>query len=325
MGHEILLFNRDFPEFTTADGMACITGDVRNFEDFGPRIRSMAPETVLVDMFHFSTRDASRIVRTLKGVAERMVVISGTDVYRAYGRLFGLEPGPLEAVPLTEDAPLRSRLFPGMETTDKLAVETAVMADPEMPGTILRLPPVYGPRSMMHRVYFYLKRMDDNRPFILLSRYLAAWQWTHGYVEDVARAIALACTDGRANGRVYNTGEPAPVSMLGWLRRIGKSAGWNGEIIICPHSHLAEVSPFALMGINTAQDVTVDSTRIRQELGYSETVDPDEALVRTIAWERSNPIPARLMGPEWFDYDAEDRLALEIRNTAHDARTENYH
>lgn len=325
LGHEIILFSRDASYFNGIDRIIHIAGDLRNFERFRPRLADLGPEVVLEDMFHFSTLDADRVIRTLKGIAQRIVAVSGTDVYLAYGRLFLLEPGPVEPVPVTEDSPLRKRMFPGMRGYDKLVVEPAIMGDADMPGTILRLPPVYGPRSLMHRIYFYLKRMDDNRPFILLSRYLAAWQWSHGYVENMAQAISLACVDEKACGRIYNVGDPDPVSMIGWVKKIGDAAGWKGEIVIAPHNRLAEIGPFALMGINTAQDATVDSSRIRSELGYSEEVDLDEALSRTIAWERSNPISPRLMGPAFFDYETENRLADEIFGAGIHNRDETYH
>ena len=48
----------------------------------------------------------------------------------------------------------------------------------------------------------------------------------------------------------------------------------------------------------------IDSGRIRQELGYSEALPLEEALRRTIAWERANP-PAQI-DPAHFDYAAED-------------------
>ena len=89
------------------------------------------------------------------GRAGRIVVLSSGDVYRAYGRFVGSEPGPLEPTPLNEDAPLRERLFPYRESApstedlnywyDKILVERAVLSRSELPGTVLRLPKVYGP------------------------------------------------------------------------------------------------------------------------------------------------------------------------------------
>ncbi|HYB01642.1 MAG TPA: hypothetical protein VED37_15595, partial [Ktedonobacteraceae bacterium] len=56
--------------------------------------------------------------------------------------------------------------------------------------------------------------------------------------------------------------------------------------------------------INAEQDIVVDSSRIRKELGYRERIDVEEALRRTIAWERANP--PKEIKPSEFDYDMED-------------------
>ena len=42
---------------------------------------------------------------------------------------------------------------------------------------------------------------------------------------------------------------------------------------------------------NLAQHWDADSTRIREELGYREIVPLDEAIRRTLAWERANRQP----------------------------------
>ncbi|MFO7965333.1 MAG: NAD-dependent epimerase/dehydratase family protein [Desulfobacterales bacterium] len=315
MGHDLILFNREAPTFQEKKGPVRITSELKEIEYYRPQIRDLAPEVVLVDMFHFSASDARRVSRTVKGISRRIVVLSGTDVYLLYGRLYGIEPGPVQPVPAAENAPLRTINFPGLGEYDKLNMEPVILADQEMPGTVIRLPPVYGPRSLMHRLFFYLKRMDDRRPHILLSRQLSAWQWTHGYVENVAHAVALACIDERASGRIYNVGDPNPISMAAWVEIIGKAAGWDGDIIIFPRRQVLEISPFATAFINTDQDAVVDSSRIRSELNYAEPVDFEQAVAKTIAWERSHPIPPQLMGPGFFDYDAEDRLVADFRKS----------
>jgi hypothetical protein len=63
---------------------------------------------------------------------------------------------------------------------------------------------------------------------------------------------------------------------------------------------------------NNAQEWVMSSTRIREELGYSEPVDSGNAIERTIAWERANP-PVVIAGT--FDYAAEDK-ALEANRFA---------
>jgi len=320
MGHKIALFHRGQTQADLPRGVEHILGARRYLPEFTGEFQSLAPQVVL-DMFPLSEQDARTVMSTFKGIAQRVVAISSQDVYRAYGKLIGLESGPAEPVPLTEDAPLRQKLYPyrgecprsqedprrWLDDYDKVLVERTVMGDPGLPGTILRLPMVYGPRDRQHRLFEYLTRMDDQRPAILLDEGLSKWRWTRGYVENIAAAIALAVTDERASGHVFNVGETEALTTAEWIRMMGQIAGWCGQVIIVPQdllpAHLAT-------GINTDQHLVTDSSRIRRELGYHESVPRDKALGRAIAWERAHP--PREIDPKQFDYVAEDALWAEL-------------
>jgi nucleoside-diphosphate-sugar epimerase len=181
------------------------------------------------------------------------------------------------------------------------------MGDAALRGTVLRLPAVYGPGDRQHRLFEYLKRMDDGRPFILLGECESRWRWTHGYVENVADAVALAVTDERAAGRVYNVGEEDALTRSEWVGAIGRAAGWGGRVLEVPEGEL----PAHLKGpAGYEHDLDVDTKRIREELGYREKVAREEALLKTIAWERANP-PAEV-NPEQFDYAAEDAVIQRL-------------
>jgi hypothetical protein len=66
--------------------------------------------------------------------------------------------------------------------------------------------------------------------------------------------------------------------------------------------------------VDHSQDFVADTGRIRRELGYQETVPRDEALRRTVEWERANP--PETVDPVRFDYAAEDAaLATLERRT----------
>ncbi len=182
------------------------------------------------------------------------------------------------------------------------------MNNENLPGTILRLPMVYGPGDYQHRLFSYLKRMDDKRLAILLDEAEAQWRWTHGYVENVADAIALAVTDGRSAGEIYNVGEPFTFTMAEWIALIGKITGWQGRVVTVPHGRLPEPLRW---DINAEQDLVVDSSRIRRELGYKERVDVEEALRKTVVWERIHP--PKEIDPKDYDYVAEDTF-LNARN-----------
>ncbi len=317
MGHEIALFHRGLTDGGLPADVRHIQGDRERLLEFAGELRRFAPEIVL-DMIPFTEGDATSLMDVFADVARRVVAISSQDVYRAYGRLIGLEPGPIEPAPLTEKSPLRQKLYPYRERVDenhrlyhydKILVEQLFMGNPGIPGTILRYPMVYGPRDRQHRLFPYLKRMEDGRRAILLEEGMAAWRWTRGYVENVAEAVALAVTDERASGRIYNVGEEEALSESEWVRAIGQAAGWRGEVVVMPEGWMPE---HLVADMNTAQHLVVDTGRIRKELGYREVVSRAEALRRTVSWERANP--PKEADPNSFDYAAEDDSLQQWEN-----------
>lgn len=189
MGHEITVFHRGQTKSDLPPGVNYFLGERHNLSDMSTEFKRLAPQVVL-DIIPLTEQDAQAVISTFKGVARRVVAISSGDVYRAYGVFISIEPGSIEPVPLSEDAPLRQTLYPYRNQSEgqgdlrydyeKILVERVVMGDSDLPGTILRLPMVYGRRDTKHRLFSYLKRMDDNRPAILLSEDLANWRWTKG-------------------------------------------------------------------------------------------------------------------------------------------------
>ena len=100
---------------------------------------------------------------------------------------------------------------------------------------------------------------------------LAGWRTTRGYVEDIAAGIGLAVTDPRAAGRIYNVGEAQALPEVEWVRAIARAAGWAGEVQVLPG---AALPAFLRADMDTRQDLVADTGRIRPELGYRETLDP---------------------------------------------------
>ena len=310
MGHSVTVFHRGVTEADLPAEVRHIHGDRNRLADFASQFKRLAPD-VVVDMFALSEQDACDVVETLRGIVHRVVAISSQDVYRAYGTLHGTEPGPIEPVPLSEDAPLRDNLHPyrdrgmGLDDYDKILVERAVMGSPDLPGTILRLPMVYGPGDQQHRLYLELKHMEDTRRYILLEDSMARWRWTREYVANVAHAIALATTSEGAAGRIYNVGEAEALTHHEWVQAIGRAAGWKGEVVVVPKERWPRKA-----SENYHQHLAADTSRIRKELGYEEPVPRDDGLRATIAWERAQP-PRK--GDLKALYAAEDALLAELR------------
>jgi nucleoside-diphosphate-sugar epimerase len=290
-GHEVAVFHRGQSRADLPDSVRQIKGDRNRLADHRETFRHFGPD-VVVDMIAYTEDDARGLVATFRGLARRVVVISSGDVYLAYGRVTRTEPGPIEPTPLAEDSPLRSVLFPYRDQAqgpddflysyDKIPVERAAMAEPGLPASVLRLPMTYGPGDPFRRLSAYLKRMDDGRPIIRLDEALARWKCPRGYVEDVATAIALAIEDDRATGRIYNVAEQLALTEADWVRRVGESVGWRGRVETVPVGRIP-------VPLDLRQSLDMSSGRIRQELGFAESISIAKALERTISWERANP------------------------------------
>jgi len=175
-------------------------------------------------------------------------------------------------------------------------------------ATILRLPMVYGPGDHLRRIFPIVKRIEDRRPAILYSEAVAAWRSPRGYVENVAAAIALAATSSQAAGRIYNVAEQKSFSELEWAQKIADRMDWQGRFVILPRERTPEN---LLTPGNFAQHWVASSERIRRELGYEELVKTDEAIRRTIEWERRvSPLETSL---STLDYAAEDSALAKLR------------
>lgn len=305
-GHDIAIFNRGLsdPEKLPA-GLVTIAGDRVRLGDYRREFDAFSPDVVL-DMFPFTERDAQLVMETFSGITGRVVAVSSCDVYRAFGKVNGIETGPIEEGLLTEDSPLCEKRYPfrgridHRHDYDKVLVEQVVMNHPELPGSVIRLPMVYGPGDYQHRPYPYLQHMLDGRRTILLEEEFSNWRWTRGYVEDIAHAIGLVTTDQRASGRIYHVGEDTFLTLKEWVIRIAQAVDWNGEIVTIPARELPESMRIQ---IDSRQHIHLDTSRIRSELGYRELCSTDEAMRRTIEWERAHP-PEKVPGQA--EYELED-------------------
>ncbi|MBW4685727.1 MAG: NAD-dependent epimerase/dehydratase family protein [Komarekiella atlantica HA4396-MV6] len=318
MGHEVTLFHRGTTTASLPLDVQEILGDRSHLWEMRSQFQQLSPQ-VVVDMVAYTEQDALTLMNTFQGIARRVVVISSIDVYRAYDVLWGKE-SDVVPIPLTEDSPLRQQLCPYREMPsrplnvpidyEKILVERVVMAC-DLPGTILRLPMVYGSRDVLHRLYAYLQRIDDNRPAIVLSESIARWRGSYGYVENIAYAIALAIINENATGRIYHVAEVEALTEAERITKIGEIVGWQGKVVVVPNSQLPQHRKLSL---NLEQHWIVDSTRIRQELGYQEIVPLDEALGRTIDWQKTHPPqePQQFTMPWLLDYATEDVILGSI-------------
>ena len=222
LGHEVTVLHRGEHETELPSGVRHLHDDFAKLprEAFDP-----APDAV-VHMWAMTEMDAESFLRTFRGVASRAVVISSGDVYRAYGRLTGVESGAPDPIPLSEDAPLRESRYPyrriapnpdhWMAQYDKVLVEQVLMHQTDLATCILRFPAVVGPKEH-RRFQQWLQPMLRGDVELRIQEGWARWRWTHGFAEDVAEAVVLAVTNSASARRIYNVGSPTrPRWRNGW-------------------------------------------------------------------------------------------------------------
>ena len=288
LGHRVTVFHRGDHEAEFPPGVEHVHGDFAH----PPREILDSRPDVVVHMWAMTETDARQFVETFRGVAGRAVVISSGDVYRAYARLQRREPGPPDPIPLGEDAPLRQTRFPyrekapaaghWMEQYDKILVEETILGARDLPATILRFPAVLG-QGEYRRFRRWLQPMLRGDAELRIQDTWAEWRWTHGFAEDVAESVVLAAIHPSSAGRIYNVGEVGAPTMLERLEEFGGAAGWTGRIIPLRACELPEADR---MPQDFSHHLAYDTSRIRCELGYRETVPREISVARTLALEQ---------------------------------------
>lgn len=263
-GHDVTVYHRGETESKLLADVQHIRSDHASMPvvKFPDAVTDLKPE-VVVHMIPMGEADARAAVAAFTGVSQRIVGISSGDVYRAYGVFNGSEPGPVQVMPLTEDSELRTVLYPYRSSVapqdwkydyDKILMERTLLCDDKTSATILRLPKVYGPAKGHGLDHLYQAAGHPK------------WKWTHGFVDNVAHAISLAATHPAAAGQVFNVGEQATPTIEERLSLMPAA----------PDSHSAIPK-----NLNFNQSMVLDSSRIREVLGFEEIVPYEEGIALT--------------------------------------------
>jgi UDP-glucose 4-epimerase len=145
-----------------------------------------------------------------------------------------------------------------------------------IPNVVLRLGNVYGPRQSFEGeagvvAIFSHCLLHGQSPTVYGD---GTQTRDYVYVGDVARAFLLAGESGRA--ATYNVGTGTETSVLGLLDSLERSAGGASERRFEP-LRKGELRASAL-----------DSSRIRDELGWQPEFGLDDGLAQTFAWYKAS-------------------------------------
>src|SRR2546430_10883676 len=117
MGHDVVVFHRGSREANLPPSVQHLHGDRDDLAVHLRDFREIAPDVaILMVIPQGNDHNAQHFVSMFKGIAQRSVVTTSRDVYRAFSRLWRLGTGPPGPGPLTEESPKRGRFcpFPGL-------------------------------------------------------------------------------------------------------------------------------------------------------------------------------------------------------------------
>ena len=227
----------------TALGLSSVAAD-RTDTAHMQRLISEHDITTIIDVIAYTEADTLPLLAAIDGKVERYVMLSSADVYRNYGLLNRTEIGT-PSTHLTEDAPLRTRLYPykqsqpradsdpqkWMDEYDKIPLENAVRVM-QSDWTILRLPMVYGAAGKLNRFDWITKPILRGEAAIRAGAAWLEWVTTYSYIGNVADAIVHTAKHTAARNEMFNITDHAPMSHREWIAAFAECANWTGEIRI---------------------------------------------------------------------------------------------
>ncbi|HET9629237.1 MAG TPA: NAD-dependent epimerase/dehydratase family protein [Novosphingobium sp.] len=259
---------------------------------------------------------AQVVADALRGRVGRLISISGTRYY--YGRPDDPRWGPTGAWIASEESP-----FSDDPEIDRLgsrvyATEQAIMAHQaagDYDVTIMRFPGIYGPDSILPADWGFVRRILDGRRSLLMPDGGLMLR-SRAYRDNAAHAVLLAVKHAEAaRGEIFNVSDDPPELSLGQtVMTMARALGHEIEFIDCP-GWLGHRVYGGQIGFHRV----LDSSKIRERLGYRDKVPLLQALADSACWWRDNA-PERggeveLKLGDAFDYEMEDRIIDHLLNS----------
>lgn len=286
-GHSVYLCHRGVSKSEDISAFNQIILDRNDEEAVTKAIQKISPD-VLIDCFAM-TRSSAKIVTQAIGECElgKFIILSSQDVYAQFGRMNGHQFDGIESLVTENSEKTVPKPFKGVmshaggDDYDKKDVE-AIYSDfaksKKIDLGILRLPAVFGYGDYQMRfkgIVDFLNQGNTKIP----SQNDGAWKWTHGHVNDMAHAVLLSAEKLLSGISIYNVGEIQTPTMKQRVEMIAeimkKNVSWY---------EFAEVPDELSVLKKKSNDFVVDSTKIRNEIGYKEIMTVKETYEDTVKW-----------------------------------------
>ena len=287
--HEVAVAHTGAHEHPLTSAAVHLHGSREEILEPGGLIERFGPE-VVIDTFAGGATAAKAV--QLAEAASRLsighlIVTSSIDTYQhcvdaGIGDGTGATALPNEAIPLTEESPLRSAPYPGgSDAHDNVAMEAALWDARRV--TALRPGAIYGPHPETRKRALVERIARGERSLKLPD---GGTQLFHRVaVERVARAIVAAIERAPEGFWACNVVDPTDLTYARLAAEIARQLDWTWEPERVPFSDTEH--PW-----QTTHPVICSDRRLREVLGVEEP-DPKKALAETVAWlwERRDRAP----------------------------------
>lgn len=220
----------------------------------------------VIDVVAYDAPDVESLLGALEGQPD-YVLISSSAVY----------PETLPQ-PFTEEMPVGENSIWGAYGLGKIRAEAAALR--RRPDSyILRPPYLYGPMQNLYREPFVFDCARLGRPFYLPGDGDMPLQFFH--VEDLCQLI-VRLLDAQPTQRIYNVGNPTPVTVRQWVQLCYDIAGVPCRMIPVDSSH-PQRSYFPFYPYAYHLDTT------RQAALLSDTIPLAQGLKQSRDWYLAHP------------------------------------
>jgi nucleoside-diphosphate-sugar epimerase len=176
------------------------------------------------------------------------------------------------------------------------------------PGTILRLPAVYGPYDYQAREWYFIRRFIDGRKRMLLPDYgMSVYQ--REYAGNIAEQLNFLMNRPESIGKIYNSGHRHFHHYKDLINLAATIQNTEISLYGIPANEMPWSVPL------TEPKLFVSSTARLEQLGYEEPFNLEAGLKETIDYFKENPINnwsfSERSKVNLFDYILEDKIIDE--------------
>jgi nucleoside-diphosphate-sugar epimerase len=323
-GFEVTIFHRGVHELPELDDLEHIHGD--------PHFRETVEDALAGRRFDLVIAMYGRlrnVADAVAGFCDIFIGVSGVPVYRGY-----LEPDASwpRGVPVFADETADTGGDDGETPRTAAARFTRAIGSAERAvldlgksgafrATLFRYPRIYGPRQLNPFEWSVIKRVLDERPFMILPDNGLTVE-TRCATRNAARHLLLAVDHGKeAAGEIFNIADEQQYSLRQWTQLTSSFAGRELEIVPLPFALAGPAKD--ILGRADDDNALVSAEKAKRLLGYADAVSAREALKEAVEWYVQHPPADTETMSDKFDYRLEDGLVDQYQQaTAEIAATQ---